>query len=388
MYDFDARYDRRPHNSVKWSFLGECRPGGEDAILPLWVADMDFAVPPAVRAAVEARAAHPIYGYAGKPAGFYEAFESWMLARHGQRVERETVLFSPGIVPGLSFAVDALTEPGDGVVIQPPVYFPFRQVIERNGRRVVENPLACRDGRWEIDFEDLERKAEGAKALILCSPHNPVGRVWTRGELERLVDIVRRRGLLLVSDEIHSDLVRPPRRHVPALAFAEALGGRLVSFHAPSKTFNIAGLQTSYVVIPDPELRRRFDAEEDRFGLKSPNVFGAAAAEAAYREGGPWLDELLDYVAGNEAFLRAELAKRLPELAMAPMEGSFLAWIDFRKARFEGGLHAFLLEKAKLWLDEGSRFGTGGAGWVRLNLGCPRATLAEAIDRLEAALRR
>lgn len=388
MYDFDRVYDRRPYNSIKWSYTQQLCPGEDRDILPLWVADMDFSAAPEVVAALEARVSHPIYGYGGKPEGFLEAFEEWLLRRHGLSIERDWTLFSPGIVPGLALAVRALTEPGDRVLIQPPVYHPFEQVISKNGRVVVESPLLYSEGRWSMDFKGLEAAFdEGVKMMILCSPHNPVGRVWNAEELEALAKLLESHKVILLSDEIHSDIVYAPRRHHPSLSFSEELAELCVAFYAPSKTFNIAGLQTSYVVIPNRKLRKGFEEEADRLELKNPNIFGAAAAEAAYRLGGPWLEELLMYLEGNARFLRNELSTRLPELEMANLEGTFLAWIDFRKTGLAKDLHEFLIKKAGLWLDGGSKFGTGGEGWARLNLGCPRSLLVEAIDRLEAALK-
>lgn len=390
MYDFDRTIDRAPFNSIKWSFPEFCYPGAaaDTGILPLWVADMDFAVPPSVEEAVRLRSGHPVYGYAGKPEAFYDAFISWMARRQGAAVGKASLHFSPGIVTGLGLSVRAFTQPGDGVVIQPPVYHPFRMMVERNGRRVLENPLVNEDGRWRMDLEGLEELCgrEKPRALILCSPHNPVARVWTREEIKGLVGVCARHRVLLVSDEIHSDIVYRPSSHTVALRYADALEGRLVAFFAPSKTFNIAGLQTSYAVIPDPELGRLFEAEAGRLGLDNPNVFGAAAAVAAYEGGEAWLEELLAYLAGNAAFLCRELASRLPALSMRMPEGSFLAWVDARGLGLKGDLHEAIARKSGVWLDDGSKFGKGGEGWLRLNFGCPRATLELALDRLEKAL--
>ena len=390
MYDFDQAIDRVPFNSIKWSFPELCYPEATagDGILPLWVADMDFAVPPSVEEAVLRRAGHPVYGYAGKPGAFYGAFSGWMARRQGVAVDKASLHFSPGIVTGLGLSVRAFTQPGDGVVIQPPVYHPFRMMIERNGRRVLENPLVNENGRWRMDLEGLEElcMSEKPAALILCSPHNPVARVWTKDELEGVIGVCARHRVLLVSDEIHSDIVYRPGSHIAALRYADALEGRLVAFFAPSKTFNIAGLQTSYAVIPDPELGSLFDAEASRLGLENPNVFGAAAAVAAYEGGEAWLEELLAYLEGNAAFLCGELASRLAPLSMRMPEGSFLAWVDARGLGLKGDLHEVVARKAGVWLDDGSKFGKGGEGWLRLNFGCPRATLELALDRLEKGL--
>jgi cystathionine beta-lyase len=388
MYDFETQIDRVPYNSIKWSYPGLCLPGtaAEDLPLPLWVADMDFASPPEVVAAVKDRAGHPIYGYAGKPDAFFEAFASWMRRRHGLAVERQWLHFTPGIVTGLALAVNAFTAPGDGIIIQPPVYHPFRHMIERNGRRMVENPLLYENGRWTMDLDGLERIAGAAKAIILCSPHNPAGRVWEADEIERLVGICARRGIFLISDEIHSDIVYGGRRHVSALSAAQDLGGRFAAFFAPSKTFNIAGLQTSYAVIPDAGAGRLFETEAERLGLGNPNVFGATAAQAAYEKGEPWLAELLACLEGNAAFLRTQISLRFPSITMVEPEGTYLAWIDFRRLGIEGSVQETLARKAKIWLDDGAKFGTGGRGWARLNFGCPRANLELALDRLEEAM--
>ena len=388
MHDFDEELDRVPHDCVKWSYLDACRAPGSvfpEGVLPLWVADMDLASPPAVVEAIRERAAHPVYGYAGLPDAYHDAFIGWMRTRHGTAVERDWIRFSPGIVPAIGTAIRAYTEPGDGVVIMPPVYHPFRQLAERNGRRVLEAPLAFRDGRWEMDLEAVDRACADARLLVFCSPHNPVGRVWTRPELDALAEIVLRRGLVLVSDEIHADLVYAPHRHVPALGLSPGLDRVTVSCWAPSKTFNIAGLQTSYIVIPDPELRARFTGQNEAAGLGTPNCMGVAAAVAAYREGGPWLDEALDYLRGNHDYLVEELGRRVPALRVHPCEGTFLAWIDFRGAGLSGDVKDALLDRAGLWLDPGTRFGAGGEGFARLNFGCTRATLSKAVDRLARA---
>jgi cystathionine beta-lyase len=388
---FDDAPDRRPFDSTKWSWPGrDC--GREDAI-PLWVADMDFPGPPGVAAAVMRRAAHPVYGYTGLPEGFYAAFASWMRSRHGVEVGREEMVFCPGVVPALALAVRAFTAEGDAVVIQPPVYHPFAKMVSLNGRKVVENRLVEEGGRWRMDFQDLAAKlAAGAAMVILCSPHNPVGRVWERGDIERVASLAEAAGAVLVSDEIHCDIVFPPRRHQPALALPERLRRRVVACHAPSKTFNIAGLQASCIVVPDPGLRARFVEELDRTGIGIPNPFASVAAEAAWSEGGPWLDDFLAYVEGNRRRL-AERVGRLGGLSLAPLEGSYLAWLDFRssgipEASRPGALHRFLVDQAGIWLDEGAKFGTGGEGFARLNLACPRSTLEAALDRLEQALQK
>lgn len=384
MYDFDAELDRRPFDSVKWSYLESEYPGRPD-LIPLWVADMDFASPPEVTRALRERAEHPVYGYAGKPPAYYGAFRAWMSARHGADPSEEWISFSPGIVPAIAAAVRAFTREGDGVAIMPPVYHPFRQLIEGNRRLPVEAPLLRRDGRWEMDFDAIDRACAEADALILCSPHNPVGRVWTAAEMDSLAEITARRGTIVVADEIHADLVYAPNRHLPSFEPPGRFGGRLVSCWAPSKTFNMPGLQVSYIVVPDPDLRARFRAEMDAAGLGTPNCMGVPAAVAAYAHGGPWLDAALAYLRGNYERLASELGRLLPGVAVAPCEGTYLAWLDLRGLGLSGDVRRTLVEKAGLWLDPGTRFGAGGSGFARLNFACTRATLDRAIDRLAAA---
>jgi cystathionine beta-lyase len=358
---------------------------------------MDFPSPPEVVRAVAERAAHPVYGYASQTEGFFEAYRGWAKARYVVEVPREWLVFSPGVVTGLAIAVNAYSAPGEGLVIQPPVYPPFYQVVQRNGRRVVENRLLHSGGRYTMDLADLESRIDAStRAIILCSPHNPVGRVWTRSELERLASIAVERDLVLISDEIHADIVYAPDRQPCALALPQAVLDRLVCFHAPSKTFNIAGFQTSMAVIPNPALRARFEAEAARLGLNIPNVFGMQAAEAAWRHGGPWLDELMVYLDGNRRLVRDFLASRLPELDLTESGGTYLSWIDFARSgvvpakgdiRAAGALHDFLVREAGVWCDEGTKFGSGGEGFVRLNYGCTRKLLQQALERIESALR-
>ncbi|MFH2114613.1 MAG: MalY/PatB family protein [Spirochaetota bacterium] len=397
MYNFDELIPREGFDCIKWSYLDEfCPdtgtvpgiPANSPRVLPMWVADMDLASPPEVVEAVQTRAAHPVYGYAGKPDAYYESFIHWMQIRHQALVERDWIVFSPGIVPAIATAIRAFTGPGDGVAIMPPVYHPFRQMVEKNRRTVREAPLRIVDGRYEIDFDALDAAAASSRLLVLCSPHNPVGRVWTRDELLGIAEIAERHDLVVLADEIHADLVFHPNRHIPSLLLPETLGKRLISAWAPSKTFNIAGLQVSYIVVPDQGLRKAFADETEATGIGTPNCLGVAAAEAAYRHGGPWLDALLPYLSANYTHLKDSLAQKVPGLRVYPCEGSYLAWIDFRGVGLQGNVHKALLDRAGLWLDAGSRFGSGGDGFARLNFGCPRSMIDEAITRLAQAFQR
>ena len=386
-FDFDRVIDRRGTGCIKYDFAVE---NGKPAdVLPLWVADMDFQAPPGVLEALHGRVEHGIFGYSGAKDGYYKAAADWFERRFGWRPESNWLVMTPGVVFALAMAVRALTEPGEAVLVQPPVYYPFYQVIRNNGRRVVENPLVLRDGRYGIDFEGFEAAIveSGAKLFMLCSPHNPVGRVWTAEELRRMGDICLRHGVRVVSDEIHCDFTYPGHPHTPLLAAVPGLRDRAVVCTAPSKTFNLAGLQASNVWIPGEETRGRFEAELSATGYFQLNGLGMAACEAAYRTGGPWLDQLLDYLRGNLDFLRAFLRENLPGIRLIEPEGTYLAWLDCGGLGLDAdALEDLIVNRARLWLDAGAIFGTGGQGFQRVVLACPRATLREALDRLKAAV--
>jgi len=381
-FDFDTILDRASTDSLKWRV--DLKRWGRSDVLPLWVADMDFACPPCVLDAVRARAEHPVYGYPERSGNYGQSIARWMEKRHGWRVDPEWIVYSPGVVPALHFAVQAFTRPGDAVVIQPPVYHPFPASIEINGRKVLENPLVRGAAGYSMDLEGLRSVLdEGARLLILCSPHNPVGRVWRRDELEALVEFCAAKGVTIISDEIHSDLVLYGAPHVCTADLSEAAARITVCLTAPSKTFNIAGFTQANAIIPDPDLRRAFASAIERSGIEVSNIFGNIACEAAYSGGEAWLDALLDYLRGNYAFIAEFAAKRLPGIEVLPLEGSYLAWLDCSKTGREPGT---LMREAGVWLNEGSMFGTGGAGFLRLNFACPRKLLEQALERLAAVL--
>ncbi|MCX7024438.1 MAG: pyridoxal phosphate-dependent aminotransferase [Spirochaetes bacterium] len=401
MYDFETIPERRGSGSVKWG--PDPRAAGrvtDEQVLPYWVADMDFPLPPEIHAEILARAAHRVFGYAALPDAWADSFIRWTQERHGVGIGRYWTRFSPGVVPAIAACIAACTSPGEGVLVQPPVYHPFAAIVRASGRRLVENPLLRdADGRCRMDFDALERVSADAKLLVLCSPHNPVGRVWTRDELERLADIAERRGLAVVSDEIHSDIVFPPNRHVPALALPESFSRRSVSCYAPSKTWNLAGLQASCIVIPDPVMRASFDRAMEAFGLGVPNVFAPVAVDAAYRLGGPWLAEALVVLSDNRARLERELRLAAPGgtppggtppgIAFTPTEGSYLAWMDFSALGLGPGTPPadWLQRNAGVRLDEGTKFGSGGEGFARFNFACPPSLIDEAVSRIADALR-
>lgn len=385
LYDFDNVPDRIPTSCLKWSYRK--RFCGEEDVLPLWVADMDFPVAPEIQEAIRARSEHPIYGYPVRQDGFYESLMGWTRRRYGWEIRRDWICYSPGVVPAINLAVLAYTRPGDKVVIQSPVYYPFGAAVLNNGRQLLDNPLRLEGERYVMDLGDLERKIDSrTKLLILCSPHNPVGRVWTREELSALAELCARKNLVVVSDEIHADIVMPGRRHTCFAAVSEDAAARSLTCLAVSKTFNLAGLCTANVVIPDRRQRDGFTTAAGNLGLGTSNVFGIVAQEAAYSKGEPWLEELIGYVEGNHRRLKEALEGGIPGIRVLPLEGTYLAWVDCRALGMtDPELKDFFLHKAKVWLDDGPMFGTGGAGFQRFNLACPRATLDAALDRILSA---
>ncbi|MCP5156419.1 MAG: pyridoxal phosphate-dependent aminotransferase [Ectothiorhodospiraceae bacterium] len=397
--DLDREIDRHGTNSVKWEFLvrqGQAthwdrtrRELGEDRVLPMWVADMDFAAPQAVLDALHARIDHGILGYAAATPDYFESVAGWMQRRHGWSVAPEWIVPAPGIVPALHLIVRRFTAPGDKVLIQRPVYHPFTNAVVNNAREVVANPLIETDGGYRMDLDDLEAKAAdpAVKLAILCSPHNPVGRVWTREELRRFGEICARHGVLVVSDEIHHDLVLPGHRFVPWGTLGDDLASRAIVCTAPSKTFNLAGLKTSNLVIPDPELRQEMQAEIRGVGLFGMSPLGIVATKAAYDHGAPWLEQVLAYVAGNVEHVERFVHERIPGLRVVRPEGTYLVWIDCRGLGLASAdLDALFMERARIYVDEGHIFGPEGDGFMRLNVACPRSIVDDALERLRRAV--
>jgi cystathionine beta-lyase len=380
-FDFDHIIDRRDTGSMKWDT-------GDKDLLPLWVADMDFTAPPAVIEALKTRVDHGIFGYAAPSKDLDGLLCGWLKRRHGWETDPEHYRFCPGVVPAVNILIQAMTQPGDKVILQTPVYYPFFEAVRNNGRQIFENPLAFDGQRYEMDFDDLEAKASDPRAtlLVLCSPHNPVGRVWTREELERLGRICAENGVFVVADEIHCDLIHRGFRHVPFASLGDDFARNSATCVAPSKTFNLAGLQYSTVIIPDDKARQRFTNIMVSLGIKRSNLIGLAAAEAAYRDGEAWLEALLDYLGGNLALVRDFVKERLEGVRLIEPEGTYLAWLDFSGLGFsKEELEKLMLEKAKVWLDEGYIFGSGGPGFERVVLACPRKVLREALERIAMA---
>lgn len=383
MYDFDSIIDRRNTSCAKWDNLVPLY--GRDDLIPLWVADMDFPTATPITEALRKRIEHNVFGYTFPSDDYYKAIAGWMARRHNWKVEREWITYTPGVVPALSYCVRAFTEPGDKIIIQSPVYHPFYNVIKDNGREIVKNPLKFEDGKYYMDYDDLENKIDSrTKMLILCSPHNPVGRVWKEEELRKLADICMRNNILIVSDEIHFDIVYSGNRHIVLGSISDDIRNNCVVLTAPSKTFNIAGLQVSNAIISNDELRRIYRDELNKDHISAPNIFGGVALIAAYNESEEWLDELLKYLEGNRDFFMSYINERIPQLKAINPEGTYLIWVDCNGLNMNPDeLKNFFINKCRLALNDGRMFGEEGRGFMRFNIGCPRFLLKEALERIE-----
>ncbi len=385
--DFDQRINRKNTQCLKYDFARE--RGKPDNVLPLWIADMDFAVSSYVEDALTERVRHGIFGYSETGASYFEAVRGWMRRHHDWEVQEQWLVKTPGIVFALAMAVKACTKPGDGVLLQLPVYYPFSEVIEGNGRRVVSSTLYLgEDNRYHMDAADFEKKIidEKIKLFFLCNPHNPVGRVWTREELETIGDICVRHKVTVVSDEIHQDFVFRGKHQVFA-GLKKEYEDITITCTSPSKTFNLAGLMISNIWIANPKLRRSFRREVEGAGVSQLNVLGLVACEAAYAKGEEWYRAMMAYVAGNIAFIRKYIEENLPGVRMVELEGTYLLWLDFRGTQLTPEeLEEMILYKAGLWLDSGAIFGDSGRGFQRINAACPRSVLGEALERIKNAL--
>ena len=392
-YNFDKIINRKGTNCLKYDYAVE--RGKPADVLPLWVADMDFTVSEEITKSLHAAVDHGIYGYTQPKDAYYNAITNWMEKKHNWKTKREWIMKTPGVVFALGAAVKAFTKPGDAVLIQNPVYYPFTNIIRDNDRRVIDNTLVYEKrvtegkSQYSIDYEDFERKIvqENIKLFILCNPHNPVGRVWTREELQQLGEICLRHHVIVVSDEIHNDFVYPGFEHTVFANVDPRFAEFTVTCTAPSKTFNLAGLQISNIFISNETLREAFQKEIDKTGYDEPNALGAVACEAAYRGGQEWLDQLRAYLLENLNFLRAYLQEKIPQIHLVEPEGTYLVWLDCSELGISGKeLDQFIVEKAGLWLDGGAMFGPSGADFQRVNIACPRATLELALDKLKAAV--
>lgn len=389
-YDFDEIIDRAGTNSLKYDFARE--RGMPDDLLPLWVADMDFRAPREVLDALKAKVEHGIFGYSEPKNDYFETLGAWCRERYGwTNCAPENFLLTCGVVHALATLIRILTREDDSVLICQPVYYPFAGTIRANRRRLVVSELKYENGRYAVDFEDFEEKIVrgNVKVFILCNPHNPVGRVWTREELERLGDVCLRRGVFVISDEIHADFIYGNAPHTVFASIRPEFEKNCAVCTAPTKTFNLAGLHIANTYLADPALRRKFLAELDAQGYSQSNVMGIVACQAAYAHGAPWLDALRGYLRGNLDFVRNFLRERAPKIRLVEPEGTYLIWLDFREFGLsDAELKRRVLDGAKLWLDDGFIFGAGGSGFQRVNIACPRAVLERALLRLAAAFPR
>lgn len=388
-YDFDTIIPRHGTGALKYDALSE-RYGRPD-LLPLWVADMDFATPPFIMEALRRRMEHPVMGYTIEPSDYRPAIIDWLRRLHGVDVRPEWLSFIPGIVKGIGLVINRFSEPGDKVIVMPPVYHPFRIVPQENGREVVWNPLReLPDGRYDIDFDHLESVCDDrCRILILSNPHNPAGIAWSHDRLQRLAEFCHSRGILVISDEIHSEMLLHGRPHIPFYNVSDEARRCSITFAAPSKTFNIAGIVSSYAIVPDDELREKFYSFLTANELDEPTLFAPIATIAAYREGDEWRREMLRYVEGNIDYVHDYCAERMPLIKALKPDASFLIWLDCRGLGMSHDrLCTFFRDDCRLALNDGEMFGPGGNGFMRLNVGAPRATLTEALGRIESAYRR
>ncbi len=385
VYNFDEPVARQGTNSVKYDSRKDIF--GREDIIPMWVADMDFKCPPPIIEALKKRLDHEILGYTLRRDEYYTSLQDWLQKRYSWTVKKEWISFSPGIVPALNICVLAYTQPGDKIIIQPPVYFPFFNAVTDHGRKLVLNQLSEKDGYWSFDLSDLEQKAaKGAKMLIMSNPHNPVGRAWKEDELEELAGICRKHGLIILSDEIHSDLVLPGNKHTVMASLSGDIADITITCMAPSKTFNIAGLSTSSMIISNKELKEQFDDMIGSLHISGGNIFGTEASIAAYSEGGQWLDELLVYINNNIDYVIDRLGSTGMIKPVRP-EATYMIWLDCRDMGMEPDeLNDFFIEKASVGMSPGPIFGQGGDGYMRMNIACPLGTVKKAVDNIEKAL--
>ncbi|MCU0363024.1 MAG: PatB family C-S lyase [Bacteroidales bacterium] len=385
-WNFDDVPAREGTNCIKYDLRKETFGTGD--VIPMWVADMDFRTPPFITEALHKRLEHDIFGYSFRPDKYCTSISDWFHARHGWKPEKEWIVFCPGIVPALNLCTLAFTEPGDGIIVQPPVYFPFFSAAEAHGRKLKMNRLIENNGKWEMDYDSLIRLIDGSTRMIIVSnPHNPVGRAWRRHELERLLEICLENNIVIISDEIHCDLVLPGFRHVPMASLSEKAALATVTCIAPSKTFNLAGLSTSSLIIPDDRLRKAFSKVIGNLHIGSGNIFGTEASIAAYTHGAEWLDELLVYLEKNIALAEDYFRERIPEIIPVSPEATYMMWLDCRKLELDPGqMRKFFIEKAGVGMNEGSSFGPGGEGFMRMNLATTFKTVEKALDSIEKAV--
>jgi cystathionine beta-lyase len=379
-YNFDDIVPRRNTNSVKWE------SASDPDVIPMWVADMDFRTAEPIVEALQQKVQGGIFGYTSLPDAYYEAVVRWWKKRHQFEIQRDWILFCTGVIPALSSVIRTFTEPGDKILVQSPVYNIFYNLIRNNGREVIVNELVYKDGKYEIDFADLNSRTADpkVKAMLLCNPHNPVGRVWTREELSRIGEICVKHGVAIVADEIHCDLVYPGRRYVPFASVNEKLLMNSITCTSPTKTFNLAGLHVSNVIVPNDEWRSKLNRSLNNNEVAEPNAFAVEALIAAYESGEEWLEQLLDYLNGNLEYLMAFMAEHLPSVKPIMPEATYLIWIDCRRLGISSrALQQKMLNEGKLWLNDGLMYGENGEGFIRINIACPRERLIDGLNRFK-----
>jgi len=384
---FDEVYDRLNTRSVKWDMRKDVFQS-ED-VLPMWVADMDFKAPEAVNDALIKRAQHGIYGYTVIDNDVKNSIINWIESKQGWKIKSQWLNFSPGVVNTLHMAVQAFTEPGDKILLQTPVYTPFYNVIKAHDRELIKNPLIYKENYYTIDFSDFEEKLKsGVKAFILCSPHNPVGRVWKKEELKEMARLCLKYDVLIFSDEIHADLIFPEEQHISIASLSEEIANQTITCMAPSKTFNLAGLQASYAITPDREKREKLEKTFDKQGIHMLNTMAITALEAAYNHGKPWLDELMSVLKGHQEYVTEMLKKHADSLKVTKSEGTYLLWIDCSELNMDASeLKKFMIEKAGVGLNSGIDYGEEGEQFMRMNIACPRETLVEGVNRIIEAVK-
>jgi cystathionine beta-lyase len=386
MWNFDEPTGREGTDCIKYDRREETF--GVKDVIPMWVADMDFNTPDFIVESLQKRLEHHIYGYSFRSSEYFQSMINWIKTRHNWKVEKEWISFSPGIVPALNFCTLAFTQPGDSIIVQPPVYFPFFSAAESHGRNLIHNRLTESEGKWNMDYNSLIAGIDSkTKMIIISNPHNPVGRVWTSEELNNLADICLKNNILIISDEIHCDLVLPGFTHTPIATLSEKIAENTITLISPSKTFNLAGLSTSSIIIPNPVLRKSFNRIVDNLHVGNGNIFGNTASIAAYSNGHKWLDALLDYIDNNIEFVKDYCEKMIPEIIPVQPEATYMIWLDCRRFGMSGkDLQNFFVHKAGIGMNEGSTFGPGGEGFMRMNLGTTHQTVMKAMEQIERAV--
>ncbi|MGJ0846896.1 MalY/PatB family protein [Tissierella praeacuta] len=379
-YNFNEIIDRKLSNSIKWWESKD--------ILPMWIADMDFKVADEILDAMKKTIDHGIIGYDDKPDSFYESIINWVKDRYNWEIKKEWLVFTPGVVPGLGISIKSFSKEGDKVIIQPPVYPPFYRVIENNNRRVVENSLIYKDNKYIMNIDDLEKNIDkDVKMAMICSPHNPVGRVWKKEELEVFGNLCLKNNIIMISDEIHCDLTFSNYKHIPLASISDEFANNTITFMAPSKTFNIAGLFASVAIIPNEKLRKLYNDTIENMEITHTNGFSIIGFEAAYKYGKNWLSQAIRYIEDNADFAVDYINKNIPEIKTYKPEGTFLMWLDFKSlGKTSEEINELLINKGKVQLNNGATFGTAGEGFFRLNIGCPREVLKEGLDRIKKAI--